>query len=102
MPKTTIVYKPDHKYIIKAPNEGYNGVTAGVQFSDGLAVIEADTYKNKADKDRDPAQALDLIQQHSPDYEIEERAPRLYVAPDLDHLRDEDGNLRTKKKKSED
>ncbi len=90
-----IVYKPGAKYVIHAPNENYTGVTAGLEFSKGRGVIDPDTYRNLADNQRSPADTLTMIQQDSPEYRVEEVPQRVYTVPDTDHLRDEDGRLRT-------
>jgi len=96
-----IPYEEGKKYIVTAPNADYTGQTEGLEISKGRGVIDSDprVFRNLADPDRTAAETLERIQQHSPEYHVEALGGNVFTVPDMSHLRDENGNLRTKKSK---
>ena len=79
-------------------NKAYNSKTYGLQFQNGTATLDTDLWdKDKDENGRTPDDILGGIQSDFPDMAVEEYGNRSMLrVPDTSHMRDENGNLRTR------
>lgn len=66
---------------ITAPNEGYNGKTLGVRFTDGEALVNDVTVPKALG--RSPEQVIKEFQQDYPEYHVEAASGAVFAVPEM-------------------